>query len=140
MNKMIKAGGVCFLFAALLVAFLRPGGGDVSNVSVVPVASDIYTEEEIQEAVDIIIRDFKKNWDGCTLTEIRYVGDEAAGNFQKLAEQYGGDQAIMLSSFFDVDASGGDGSLNPNYTYKNWGWTLVRDAGGRWRHVDHGYG
>ena len=54
--------------------------------------------------------------------------------------QYGGDELIVLLSSFDVDASGGDGSLNPNETYSNWNWILVRDSGGQWRHADHGYG
>ena len=43
-------------------------------------------------------------------------------------------------SSFDVDETGGDGSLNPNSTYDGWCWILVRNTGGRWKHVDHGYG
>lgn len=46
----------------------------------------------------------------------------------------------MLVSAFDVDASGGDGSLNPNDTYEDWEWVLVRDKDGTWHHVTHGYG
>ncbi len=50
-----------------------------------------------------------------------------------------GDEAIVLTSTFDVDGSGGDGSLNPNSTYKDWIWLLVRNKQGEWKHVDHGY-
>lgn len=46
---------------------------------------------------------------------------------------------IVLLSSFDVDSSGGDGSLNPNSTYSDWKWILVRTDGGKWQHVDHGY-
>lgn len=56
-------------------------------------------------------------------------------NEQKLMKE-----AIVLVSTFDVDASGGDGSLNPDDTYENWEWVLVRDKDGTWRHVTHGYG
>ena len=49
------------------------------------------------------------------------------------------DEVIVLLSSFDVDSSGGDGSLNPNSTYDNWSWILVRTSGGKWKHVDHGY-
>ena len=36
----------------------------------------------------------------------------------------------MLLSSFHVDESGGDGSLNANYTYESWSWILVRANGG----------
>ena len=45
----------------------------------------------------------------------------------------------MPVASFDVDSSGGDGSLNPNSTYSDWKWILVRTNGGHWQHVDHGY-
>ena len=51
----------------------------------------------------------------------------------------GADEVLVFTSTFDVDESGGDGSLNPNDTYKNWKWILVRTNGGEWEHVDHGY-
>ena len=44
----------------------------------------------------------------------------------------------MLSNF-TVDGSGGDGSLNPNSTYKNWNWILVRGGSGDWTLKDWGY-
>lgn len=48
-------------------------------------------------------------------------------------------QTDLDVSSFDVDSSGGDGSLNPNSTYNDWKWILVRTNGGKWQHVDHGY-
>lgn len=45
-------------------------------------------------------------------------------------------KAIVILSSFDVDLSGGDGSFNPNSTYDNWNWILVRND---WEQVDHGY-
>lgn len=49
--------------------------------------SDIYTEEEIQEAIDIIKKEFSKDWKGCTLKEIYYAGDDKA-LFTSYAKQY----------------------------------------------------
>lgn len=47
---------------------------------------------------------------------------------------------IALLSNFDVDSSGGDGSLNPNSTYSNWNWILIRDSKtGIWKVDDWGY-
>ena len=57
---------------------------------------------------------------------------------EKMAAKYA-DEVIVLISSFDVDSSGGDGSLNPNSTYTRWSWILVRNKNGKWKHVDHGY-
>ena len=37
----------------------------------------------------------------------------------------------VVTENFTVDESGGDGSLNPNSTYEDWNWILVR-SGGSW--------
>ena len=37
-------------------------------------------------------------------------------------------ELIVLLSTFDTDENGGDGSFNPNDTYTNWQWHLVRTA------------
>jgi len=111
-------------------------GGNINNASVIPASSMFYTDEEVNEAIDTVLYDFEREWAGCTLTEIRYIGDNAAESFGNLAQQHDSGTAIMLTSSFDVDSSGGDGSLNPNYTYEDWKWILVkRDYG--WKHVDH---
>ncbi|KGR76283.1 hypothetical protein CD33_06985 [Ureibacillus sinduriensis BLB-1 = JCM 15800] len=47
---------------------------------------------------------------------------------------------IGLVSNFDVDSSGGDGSLEPNSTYTEWNWILIRDGKpNKWRVDDWGY-
>ncbi len=47
---------------------------------------------------------------------------------------------IVLLSEFDVDSSGGNGSLNPNSTYNNWMWIHIRDSSkGEWQVDDWGY-
>lgn len=142
MKKIAKTGLLCALLcAAVLTVFLYPrGGGDVSQAVMIPVESGIYTEGDIQAAADTVVRYFKKGFDGCALKELRYAGDEAAEQFAGWEDQYQVDEVIVLLSTFDVDASGGDGSLEPNYTYKGWGWVLGRNAGGKWKHLTYGYG
>ena len=75
----------------------------------------------------------------CTLTEIYYAGDDSSKDHQDWVNRNNADEVIVLLSSFDVDSSGGDGSLNPNSTYNDWKWILVRTNGGQWQHVDHGY-
>ena len=130
-------------FLVMLVISLCLSGcarGDVSKVRVSGQLSAIYTDWEISRAVDVAVRYFEKEFDGCTLLEIGYVGDQDGKAFIERANQYGVDEVIILVSSFAVGPEGGDGSLNPNDTYRNWKWILGRTNGGQWRHLDHGYG
>ena len=112
---------------------------NTKNMETKEVASDRYSEEDINSAITTITEEFEKDWKGCTLTEIYYAGDDYSADHQEWATRNDADEVIVLLSSFDVDSSGGDGSLNANSTYENWNWILVRENGGQWRHVDHGY-
>ena len=113
--------------------------GNVKKVQILEYSSEIYSNEEIQDAIDVTMDYFKKKFSGCTLTEITYYGDDKLADYQEFAQRNNADEVIVLVSSFDVGPSGGDGSLNPNDTYRNWKWILVRSEGGKWMHVDHGY-
>ena len=135
---MKKAIAWFFLCAVMLGLF--SGCGDVSRVQIIGGASEIYTEADRSAAFDVVIDYFKKDFSGCALLKLSYIGDDKLGAYGEYAVRNGADEVIVLASEFDVGSGGGDGSLNPNETYKNWNWILVRDHGGDWRHVDHGYG
>ncbi len=130
---------MCIILCFLLVLGLCACGGKVSEVKTHDVASEIHSQEDISKAIDTIKSEFKSSWSGCTLTEIYYAGDEYSKDYQDWADRNNADEVIVLLSSFDVDSSGGDGSLNSDSTYDNWNWILVRTAGGEWKHVDHGY-
>ena len=102
--------------------------------------SDIYTDADIEAAMDAVNTYFEAEFKGCTLTQLRYPGDASADLFTEWAQEYGADEAIVLYSSFDTDASGGDGSLEPNTTYDDFQWILVRDNGGTWKVKTYGYG
>lgn len=110
-----------------------------NNLKTHEVDSQIYSKEEIDSAIETIKNEFSKDWKGCTLTEIYYAGDDISNSYQDFADRNDADDVVVLLSSFDVDSSGGDGSLNSNTTYSNWNWILVRTDGGKWVHVDHGY-
>ena len=114
-------------------------GGNVKEAQIPEYSSEVYTGKEIQDAIDVTMDYFKKKFSGCTLTEITYYGDDKLPDYQEFAQRNNADEVIVLVSSFDVGPSGGDGSLNPNDTYRNWKWILVRSDGGEWVHVDHGY-
>ena len=116
---MRKIASLLSLFTLLLT--LCACGGDISNVNItIPSDSSLYSTEEIKDAIDAAMDYFKKEFDGCTLTEITYAGDETSADFAEWAQRIDGDDVIVLVSSFDVDETGGDGSLNPGSTYTKW--------------------
>lgn len=127
------------LLALILSLFMLGSGGNVKNVVIHEVSSDIYSQEEISAAAQTVLSEFARSWSGCTLTEIGYAGDEAVGRHQDYLSRYNASDVIVLLSTFNVDGSGGDGSLEPNSTCKNWSWVLLRPSGGSWQLVDQGY-
>ena len=113
--------------------------GNVKHAVTEPVSSERYTEDDIASAIRTAKDYFHDHFGGCTLTEISYAGDERNAGEAENASKYGMEEIIVLISAFDVDGSGGDGSLNPNSHYEGWLWILGRRDGGGWAHLDHGY-
>lgn len=131
---------VTLLLTAALVLALAGCGKISANVEITNDTSQYYSEADIHDAISVAQTYFRRHFDGCTLTAIGYAGDEKQEDMEKYAAEYGAEQAIVLTSSFDTGRGGGDGSLNANETYRNWKWILIRDSGGSWSHVDHGYG
>ena len=123
---------ICNFLTVLLCVLLLAGcgGGDVSEVGRQMGEPTLFSEREVDQAMAEVVKFFKAEFDGCKLLNLRYneekTRDEAAG----WARQYGAEEAIVLLSDFEVDSSGGDGSLNPDSTYRNWKWILIRVGNG----------
>lgn len=99
----------------------------------------MYDEAEIQDAIQVATKYFDRNFKGCTLRSMEYGGDDMSKAHIDWAVRNDADEVIVLVSAFRTDSRGGDGSLNPDTTYHDWKWILVRTDGGKWKHVDHGY-
>ena len=138
-REVIKMKRYLLAILCIILALGLCACGKVNDTKTLDVASEIYSQDDIEDAIDTIKKEFFMEWSGCTLTEIYYAGDEYCEDYQDWLYRYDADEVIVLLSSFDVDSSGGDGSLNPNSTYDNWNWILVRSNGGKWQHVDHGY-
>lgn len=130
--------GIC-LCMILGLGACQSQNGDVSSMKTHEVESKMYSQEDIASAIEVIKKDFQKDFKGCTLKEIYYAGDEFTAGYQEWAERNNADEVLVLLSSFDVSASATEGSLNPGSTYEGWNWILVRNNGGAWKHVDHGY-
>ena len=129
----------CILLCLMLLMLTACGGGDVGVISMGDMSSEVYTPSEINSGIGTVLDYFRKEFKGCSLKELAYIGDEKNNDYLDFATRNGADEVLVFTSTFDVDESGGDGSLNPNDTYRNWKWILVRTEDGKWEHVDHGY-
>ena len=123
-----------------LVLLTACGGGNISEVGRQMGESAHYSKAEIARAMDQVEDHFRNEFDGCKLLNLRYDEEKTLAEAEEWAAQYGADEAIVLLSDFEVDSSGGDGSLNPDSTYRNWKWILVRSGNGAWELKTWGYG
>ena len=132
----MKQGLILAVLTALLALLLCAcGGGNTDHVYLNLPENSRYTQGEILEAMDEVCRTFEKGFRGCTLTALTY--DET--RTLRESGQKGEDMMVLLATF-DTGPSGGDGSLNPNDTYKNYQWFLSRSPKGGWTVTDWGYG
>ena len=127
-----------FVFVCLLCLSLCSCGSNVKNAKILQVKSELYSQEDIEKAVNTVIRRFDMRMNNCILNEICYAGDDVTTEHQEWADRYDADEAIVLDSEFFVQRSDGAASLNEGSTYY-WIWILVRTSGGKWKLVDYGF-
>ena len=102
----------------------------------------MYSEELIERAFKVVEESFSQNFKGCTLKLLQY--DEVVENrFADIIMDYAtekGQELIVILSSFETDENGGDGSLNPNDTYTDYQWHLVRSEDKKsWELISWGY-
>lgn len=102
--------------------------------------SQIFTEEEIEEAMDAVVQEFELSFANCTLTDIWYVGDES--NAVLLQEKDGRaseTRKIFIYTNFNINSSTGIYA-----TCNKWQWIVyygrVWRIPGDWHVLKNGYG
>lgn len=137
---------LCVVLICLTLSSCYQSSGKADNVVISDGKSTKFSKEEIQSAVNCVVKKFK-DFKGCELTKLWY--DEKKSN--QYVEGYisngkgskngvKAENVIVLLSDFTVDSKGGDGSLNPNSAYKYWNWILIRNSKtGDWKADDWGY-
>ncbi len=129
---------ICIVSIVIIVLVPK---GNTSNVNRVVGYSALYGDESINKAFDVIEKKFADEFEGCELIELRY-DDEVENKFAEAIQEYyeNKQELIVVISSFRTDAKGGDGSLNPNETYENWQWHLVKTADKKsWEIIGWGY-
>ncbi len=141
-KSIIAICAVCVILGVAAVLALTGSRGNISNVNRVVGYSALYDENSINEAFNVIEKKFAKDFEGCTLTELRY-DEDVENKFAEEIEKYhkeNNQELIVVLSTFDTDEKGGDGEFNPNDTYTNWQWHLVKTANKKsWDIINWGY-
>jgi hypothetical protein len=116
-----------FVIGVILLFLWFNKGGDIKDVNRTISQSEVYSELDIANAMDVVEKKFRSDFDGCKLTDLWYDENASASSSVEWAAQYHAGEAILLMSNFDVNTSVGNGSRNPNSTYTDWQWILVCD-------------
>ena len=130
---------IIILIIAVYAIFNKKG--DIYSVNIISKESKIYSKNDIDNAIDETLNYFKENFEGCSLLELEYIGDEENNGYTDWARRNNKEQVIVFVSSFNVDSSGGEhGALNPNSKYEGWKWILVKNENEYWKCVDCGQG
>ena len=116
--------------------------GKVNTAKSKIVKSQIYSQEEITDAIEVVKECFK-DFEWCKLTEIYYAGDKESKLEQKYYASNDSEDLIVVYSSFDV------GWLYkifyPGYPlgefkhHTNYKWILLRKNGDPWNVIAQGY-
>lgn len=101
--------------------------GNVEHVNRVIQTSDVFTDEEIEDAMDVIVEEFERSYHGCTLKELRYSDIDYIGASLSWAKHYNVEKAIVINSVFDVPEKGASSTLNAGSTYILYEWILTKE-------------
>lgn len=130
---------VLLLTAVLFSACSREG--DISNARIERGTSVLYTEEDIDSALNVILEEFK-GFEGCILHTVRYEGDlKSMANLDYcnyINEEADYVQSICFVSTFHTPKHSDDSwELDTEYEYS---WYLAREKDGEWCLVTYGMG
>lgn len=91
-----------------------------------------FNEKEVNEAIDTVKNGF--DLEGCSLKKVWYDQEKSdyatsayLGTGKGSINRVKPENVIVVFTEFDVDFEGGDGSFEPNSTYADWQFTLIRD-------------
>ena len=135
---------VCLVEFCLLMTGCGKVPGNTENVKITIDESEKYSREEIQSAMDVVLRYFW-SFEGCTLTDLWY-DDELSSQYAKDYVTSGAgmtgvkeENVIVLFSNFDTSKIAGRAGFTGDITYTDWSWTLVRtDNNSEWKVSGYG--
>lgn len=101
--------------------------------------SNIYKEDELNEAMDALIQYFEEKFVGVNLINVSYVGDENKADIEIYKKEYAVDNLIILNTTFNTESTIGDIPFDINSEYKDYPWIMVKNEEGKWVVRSWGY-
>ncbi|MGG5461121.1 DUF4829 domain-containing protein [Clostridium sp. B9] len=144
-NKKIKLILSMCLILILLPLVSCEINEESKNVGIDIGQSTKFTKEEIEKAINEIIYNF--DFPECTLTNVSYDEEKSNQIIESYLSNGSGkvngaisENVIVLLSSFNVDGSGDNPVLEPNTTYTDYTWTLIRaKKSSDWKIDEQGY-
>ena len=129
------------ILVLLCVLTLAACGGKTDIALIALDDSTLYSEEELLDAVDVVMDTFQRGYGDCTLLNVEYDEEFSLERAEGWAQQYGAEEVVILLTDFYVGMDAmAVGPMNPGGTCSNYQWILSRNNGGRWTLQDRGYG
>lgn len=142
----MKKNVAVVLCLVLVTVLAGCGKADMSKVKIDYGTSSIYTEDDMNAAIEEIKREFS-TFKGCELHSLSYTSDEECNNVENISwmndlesandNKEAFTQCIAFDSSFRSPKKGGSAwAADEEYT---WSWWLARSEGGDWKLMTWGY-
>ena len=105
--------------------FVPKGRGDVDEVWIEEMSSEVYEEGELEVGVAVVLDYFKKHYGNSALWEVAYVGDENLETYKMAALRNGSDQVMAFSTTIDVGLEPENASLIEGSVYSDYVFILA---------------
>ena len=132
MKKLISI----ILLCALTLSFTSCG--TLNFVDIEEFSSEIYTDRDIADAMEVVLEEFQGKKDRILL-KLSYAGDAELADYKDWADRNGADDVIVFLTDYYVSFFSDTPTQNTASEYENWKFILVRTNGGEWEIVDQGY-
>ena len=126
------------LFLIFVLLLSLSSCGTLNFVDIEEFSSEVYTENDITSAMEVVLESFQGRTD-TVLLRLSYIGDEELPDYQDWADRNDADDVIVFLTDYYVSFFSDTPTQNAGSEYENWGFILVRTRGGEWEIIDHGY-
>lgn len=148
-KQILKISISFFVIVFILVAVILCGrevgilNNNIANTKVDLGTSDIYSQQDLQAAADVILNEIK-TWNSVKeVYTVSYCGDEiSSGNLDYcniLSDTECIQCVVFESSFHTVKSYAESDGFNADSRYDYWQWYLARTADGEWKLLTWGY-
>ena len=108
-------------------------------------SSEIYSQEDLQAAVDTIMNVVNNEWQvKVEVNEIFYAGDDTAKSNLEYCQSFKSEitECAVFSTNFYIPAQDAQmaGAFEPDSNIEGWSWTLGKNAAGEWEVLTNGLG